>query len=194
MRMLAYALVAVPMILLSVDMLVSYRFYPQPETSTVTREVTGSDGSVTQVAEQVYTQVGQSQRRRDLIWGTVLAAGGTATLVWAFANLVRPRRLLVAETDGLALRVGKAREPAWRLQWADIAEVRSGVREGEAGSVPVLSLRLSQAEQIPLSPRGAIVDPPWVHLLAEEWDHPAHEVAAVLGGYLSDAGDWEAYG
>jgi hypothetical protein len=193
-RMLAYALIAVPMILLSVDMLVSYRFYPHPETTAVSREVTGSDGSAVQTEEQVYTQVGQSQRRRDVAWGTVLLAGGAVTLVWAFGNLIHPRRLLVAEVDGLTLKLGKAGEPSLRLQWEEIAELRSGVREGEAGPVPVLSLRLFHAEEVPLRPRGAIVDPPWIHLLAEEWDRPAHEVAALLDGYVEGAGDWESYG
>jgi hypothetical protein len=191
--MLAFALIAVPMILLSVDMLVSYRFYPHPETTAVTTEVTGVDGSAVQSHEDIYTQVGRSQRRRDVAWGTVLLAGGAVILVWAFGNLIHPRRLLVAEVDGLTLKLGKTGEPSLRLRWEEIAEVRSGVREGEAGPAPVLSLRLLGTEEMPLRPRGAIVDPPWIHLIAEEWDLPAHEVAALLEGYLEGAGDWETY-
>lgn len=193
-RLLGYALVAVPMILLAVDMLVAYKWYPFPETTTARGQVTAADGSVTEVSYQVYTDNGKAQRRRDLAWGSALAVGGLAAIGWAFSGLVAPRRLLSADDAGLALWLDGRRRPPQRLAWEEVAEVRSGLRGDEAGEVPVLSLRLHSPERVPLRPVGAAAEPPWLHLFAGEWDRPAHEVAAMIEGYVTGFRGWEAYG
>lgn len=193
-RLLGYALVAVPMILLAVDMLLSYRFYPHPETTQATRQVTAADGSVVEETVQVYTETGRAQRRRDVGWGLVLLGAGSASIVWAFVGLVAPRRLLAADAEGVSLWVDGRRRAPLRLAWEEIAEVRSGLRRDEAGEVPVLSLRLHSPDRVPRRPRGAAAEPPWLHLYAGEWDRPAHEVAALVEGYVTGFRHWEAYG
>ncbi len=193
-RLLGYALAAVPVVLLAVDMLVAYRFFPHPETTSVTRQVVAEDGSVVEVADTVYTQTGQAQRRRDLAWGGVLLGGGAATLVWAFVGLVTPRRLLAADGDGITLWLGGRRQLPLVLAWSEVAEVRSGLRRDEAGEVPVLSLCLHDPARVPLLPRGAAAEPPWLHLFAGEWDRPAREVSALVEGYVTGFRGWEAYG
>ena len=65
-RLLGYALVAVPMVLLALDMLFFYRYYPNPETTQGTRDVQVADGSVTQETLQVYTQTGLAQSHQVL--------------------------------------------------------------------------------------------------------------------------------
>ena len=151
-RLLGYALVAVPMILLAVDMLVAYRFFPFPETTTASSTVTADDGSTTEVTWQVYTDNGKAQRRRDLAWGSALGLGGLGVIGWACAGLVAPRRLLTADAEGLTLRLEGGACPPLRLAWEEIAEVRSGLRRDQAGEVPVLSLRLHSPEKVPLRP------------------------------------------
>jgi len=193
-RLLAYALVAVPLILLAVDMLVAHRFYPGPETTTARGEVTAADGSVTEVSYDVLTDNGKAQQRRDRAWGSALALGGVALLGWAFAGLVAPRRLLTADGEGLTTWLDGRRRPPLRLAWEDIAEVRSGLRQDEAGEVQVLSLRLHDPARVPHRPAGAAAEPPWLHLFAGEWDRPAHEVAAIFEGYVTGFRGWEAYG
>jgi hypothetical protein len=193
-RLLGYALVAVPMILLALDMLFFYHFYPHPETTQGTRQVQAADGSVTQETVQVYTETGLAQRRRDVGWGVMLLAGGSAVLVWALTELVVPRRLLVADKEGMSLWLDGRRRGPLRLGWGEIAEVRSGLRRDEAGDVPVLSLRLYSPERVPVRPRGGIGEPPWLHLFAGDWDRAAHEVAARVEGYVTGFRHWEAYG
>lgn len=193
-RLLAYALLAVPMILLAVDMLVAYRWFPFPETTTARSQVTASDGSTTDVTYLVYTDNGRAQRRRDVAWGTALGLGGLAAMGWAFAGLVSPRRLLAADTGGVTVWLGGRRRPPLRLAWGEIAEVRSGLRHEEAGEVPVLSLRLHSPDLVPRHPAGAVAEPPWLHLYAGEWDRPAHQVAALVEGYVTGFRGWETYG
>lgn len=193
-RLLGYALVAVPMILLAVDMLVAYRFFPFPETTTASSTITADDGSTTEVTWQVYTDNGKAQRRRDLAWGSALGLGGMGVIGWAFAGLVAPRRLLAADAEGLTLRLAGRRHPPLRLAWEEVAEVRSGRQRDQAGEVPVLSLRLRSPEKVPLRPAGALADPPWLHLFAGDWDRSAREVAARLEGYVTGFRGWESYG
>jgi len=193
-RLLGYALVAVPMILLAVDMLWSYHFYPRPETTQGTRQVTAADGSVVEETVQVYTDTGRAQRRRDVGWGVVLLAAGSASLVWAFVGVVVPRRLLAADTEGITLWLDGRRHAPVRLAWGEIAAVRSGLRTDEAGEVPVLSLLLHSPERVPPRPRGAVAEPPWLHLFASDWDRPAHLVSAQIEGYVTGFRGWEAYG
>ncbi|MFH1329851.1 MAG: hypothetical protein ABIJ48_04255 [Actinomycetota bacterium] len=193
-RLLGYAVVAVPMILLALDMLLTYKYFPHPETTTASSQAVAADGSTTDVTYQVYTDSGKAERRRDLAWGSALGLGGLAAIGWAFGGLVSPRRLLAADARGLSLWLDGRRRPPLRLAWEEIAEVRSGLRRDEAGEVPVLSLRLHDPEKVPLRPAGAAAEPPWLHFFAGEWDRPAHEVSALVEGYVTGFRGWEAYG
>ncbi|HSQ37121.1 MAG TPA: hypothetical protein VLS92_04425 [Acidimicrobiia bacterium] len=192
--LLGYVLVAVPMILLALDMLWAYEYYPRPETTQATRQVTAADGSVGEESVAVYTDTGRAQRRRDLGWGVVLLAAGSVLFAWAFVGVAAPRRLLAADYEGLTLWLEGRRHPPLRLAWQEIAEVRSGLRTDDAGEVPVLSLRLHSPERVPTHPRGAVAEPPWLHLFAGEWDPPAHEVAARVEGHVTGFRYLESYG
>jgi hypothetical protein len=192
--MFAFALIAVPMILLSVDMGVSYRFYPVPEKTTENVQITQEDGSVVEETRDKYTPVGWSQRKRDIAWALVLFGGGVVMLLWSLRNLIVPRRLLVADEDGLSIAVGPRRSPPLLLAWEDVAEIRSGIWDDDGGSVPVLSIRFRDPLLVPRRPRAAAVDTPWLHLFAEEWDQPAHQVATLLEARVGAQSGWEAYG
>lgn len=193
-RLLGLGLVAAAMLALSLDMLAVYRYYPRPETTQATRQVTAADGSTSEESVRVYTETGKAQRRRDLGWGSVFLVAGAAGLVWAAGGLVFPRRLLAADDSGLSLWLNGRRRAPLRLGWEEVAEARSGLRRDEGGEVPVLSLRLQSAEQVPDRPRGAVAEAPWLHLFAGEWDRPAHEVAALIEQFVSGSRYWEAYG
>ena len=193
-RMFAFALIAVPMILLAVDMGLSYRFYPFPETTTENVQITQEDGTVVDSTRDRYTPVGWSQRKRDIGWAIVLGLGGLVLLLWSLRNLIVPRRLLVADEDGLSIAIAARRHPPLRVAWEDVAEIRSGIWEDDGGPVPVLSIRFLDPLLMPLAPRAAAVDTPWLHLFAEEWDRPAHQVATLLEARVGAHGGWEAYG
>lgn len=180
-RLIAYAVLAVPAILLAVDMTISYRFIDHPETrDVVVGQTTDESGEQVDVTESVLTDAGRAQRRRDLLFGAVLFLGGAATLGWALRQLIRPTEFLRADDDDLMVRVDGLRRPARRLAWSDIAEIRSGVIEDDGVETAVLSLRLRDEELIPQTPSGAVAEPPWLHLLSDEWDTPAFQVAAQL--------------
>ena len=180
-RLLVYALLAVPAVLLAVDMTISYRWISPPETTdVVVGQTTDESGELVDITKGVLTDSGRAERRRDLLLGAGLFIGGAAAIVWALKELSRPTRFLIADDEGLLVRVDGLRQPPRRFGWSDIAEVRSGLIEDDGIDVPVLSIRLVDVEQVPRLPAGGYSDPPWLHLYSDEWDQPAHQVAALL--------------
>jgi hypothetical protein len=174
-------LLAVPAVLLAVDMTISYRWISPPETTdVVVGQTTDESGELVDITKDVLTDTGRSERRRDLLFGAGLFVGGAAAIGWALKELGRPTHFLLADDDGLLVRVDGLRQPPRRFGWSDIAEVRSGIVEDDGIDAPVLSIRLVDVEQVPHLPAGGYSEPPWLHLYSDEWDQPAHQVAALL--------------
>jgi hypothetical protein len=180
-RLLAYAAFAVPAILLAVDMMVSYRWFPEPDfTESVVGTTINENGEQIDVVSRSLTQEGKAQRRRDMVFGSALLVGGAAAMLWGLKELVRPTVLLEADDEGISVRVDGPGKPARLFPWDDVVEVRSGLLDSEGSPISVLSIRLRDMGLMPADPSGAEPDPPWIHLYAEEWDRPAHLVAPLL--------------
>jgi len=182
MRLLAYAALAVPAILLAVDMLFwSYRFVPEPDTYDVVVGSTVDElGQPVDVVQKRLTADGEAQRRRDLFFGVSLMIGGAAAMGWGLKELVSPTVLLRADDDGISVRLDGPNNPSRLFPWEEVVEVRSGVVDSEGAPISALSIRLRDPAMIPADPAGAEPDPPWIHVFADEWDRPAHMVAALL--------------
>lgn len=180
-RMLGYAALAVPAILLSVDMLIAHRWYPEPDA---TNQVVGStldvDGNGVDITVRQLTADGRSQQRRDRLLGAALLAGGVAAMAWSLNELVRPTVVVRADDEGLSVRVDGPGRPPRLFPWEDVVEVRSGLRDDDGTELPVLSLHLADPDMVPGNPAGGEADPPWLHLFADDWEVPAHQVAPVL--------------
>ncbi|HLA67410.1 MAG TPA: hypothetical protein VJP05_08020 [Acidimicrobiia bacterium] len=181
MRMLGYAALAVPAILLSVDMLFAHRWFPGPDATT---QVVGSTvdeaGSIVDVTVEQLTVDGRAQHRRDVVVGYALLLGGIAAMGWSLKELVRPTVILRADRDGLSLRVDGPGHPPRLFPWEDVLEVRSSVLDDDGDPIAVLSVHLADRDLVPVDPAGGTADPPWLHLFADEWDTPAHQVAPLL--------------
>jgi len=180
-RLLTFALLAVPAVLLAVDMTVSYRWIRAPETTpVVVGQTTGESGELEDVTNDVLTDIGRSERRRDILFGAGLFVGGVVAMGWAVKELARPTQFLEADENGLLLRVDGVKQPPRRFEWLGISEVRSAVVEDDGIDVPVFSIRFHDVADVPHLPAGGVAEPPWLHIYADEWDTPAHQVAAQL--------------
>ena len=194
MRALGFALLAAPMILLAVDMAFAQRWFPAPETTqVVVARTTDAAGNTVDVTEEQLTNDGRAQRRRDLMWSGALFAGGALAAGFSLRELFFPRRVIAADERGLAVRIFGARKEPVRYSWVEIERIRSGVIEDEGGPVEVLSLRLADPVLLPERPAGAYVDPPWLHIVADDWDRPPHLIAPILEGWISGFGRAEQY-
>lgn len=184
-RPVAYVLVAIPMVLLAVDMMAAHKWFPAPDTTQVSTERVIDDGSTVGTTVTQLTADGRAQHRREIVWGSALLVGGVAAAAWGLKDLLFPRRVLTIDPDYLALRVGSRVSMERLYRWDEVADVRSGVLEDEAGKVPVLSLCFVDQTLLPPDPWGAVVDPPWLHLYANEWDRQAHEVAPMIEAHIA---------
>jgi len=184
-RPVVYALFAIPMVILAVDMMVAHRWFPEPDTTEVSAVKTMEDGSTVDTTIKQLTMDGKAQQRREIVWGIGLLIAGAAAATWGLKDLMFPRRVVTTDADFLTLRVGSRVSMVLRYAWSDVAEVRSGVLEDEAGPSPVLSLRFIDDSLVPPDPWGAVAEPPWLHLYAIEWDRQAHEVAPIIEGHIS---------
>ncbi len=185
-RALALALLAVPMLLLAVDMTWSHRWFPEPDsTEQVVSQSTDASGSTIEERQTVLTRDGEKQRNRDIAWSIVLGFCGIGAATVSLRDLLLSRRLLTAGPDGFEARLFGARKPPIRFTWNEIAEIRSGILDDEGGSVDVLSIRFVDPGLLPARPAAAVVEPPWLHLLADGWDTPPHLIVPQLEGWVT---------
>lgn len=180
-RLYAFAALAIPAIFVAVDLTRTHHFAPEPDrTSVVVGQTTNENGETVDVTQMVLTDVGETEQRRDLFFAVALLVGGLGALGWAAKELVSPAHLLVADEEGLLLRVDGPGRPPRRFPWQGIVEIRSALLDDDGEEIPVLSIRLLDIEDVPYLPAGARAEPPWIHVFADEWDVPAHQIAPFL--------------
>jgi hypothetical protein len=180
-RLLAHVLLAIPAVLLAVDMTMSYRFISPPDSfQTVVGSTVNESGVVVDVTSTAFSNQGRAEARRDRLFAVVLITGGVMSIGWAMRDLVRPRLLMRGDQDGLALRVDGPGMPMRVFPWEEIAEVRSGLIDEDGEILPVLSLRLHDPSRVPTEPASAVSDPPWLHVVTDDWLPAAHIVVPVL--------------
>ena len=143
-------------------------------------QTTNENGDTIDITEERLTDVGRTEQRRDVFFGVALLVGGVAALGWAVKELFVPVPFLVADDDGLLIRVDGPGNPPRRFRWEGIVEIRSSLLDDDGEEIPVLSIRLLDIEEVPYLPAGARAEPPWIHVYADEWDAPAHQIAPFL--------------
>jgi hypothetical protein len=183
-RVILLAVLSVPAVLLAVDMSLTHRLFPAPETTDVVVGTTiNTSGETVDVIEARLTEAGRHEQNRDRFFAALLGGAGAVTLGWAMYAAVRPVRYLTADVDGLAVRIGRPSHPMVRIPWSDIDAVRSGLADDEGSEVQVVSIRFVDPVLVPEDPVGATVDPPWLHIYADDWEVPPHRVAPVLDAH-----------
>lgn len=194
-RLWGFAALAIPAIFVAIDLTQTHHFAPEPDMTTiVVGQTTNDNGETADVTDSVLTDVGRTEQRRDVFFGVTLLVGGLATLGWAGKELFAPAPFLVADGEGLLVRVDGPGNPPRRFRWDGIVEVRSSLLDDDGEEIPVLSIRLLDLEEVPYLPAGAKAEPPWLHVYADEWEVPAHQIAPFLDQRAArprPAGDYE---
>ena len=168
----------------AVDMAITHRFFPAPETNDVVVGTTvNQNGETVDVIEDRLTEAGRHEQNRDRFFAVLLGGAGVATLGWALHAAARPVRYLTADPEGIAVRIGRPGHPMVRIPWSDVDAVRSGLADDEGAEVQVMSIRFVDPSLVPDDPVGATVDPPWLHVFADDWEVPPHRVATVLDAH-----------
>lgn len=177
-RLLGFAIVAMLLMLLALEMTVTRRWYPEPELTEARGVQIAPDGSEVTITTMVRSQKGSAELRRDVILGTLMGAAGLALIVFVLRDLVKPEVFVTADENGLAFPSGDG--SLFAVSWNDIREVRSAVHQGDFGTDPVLLITVDESIELPERLRNGIVDGSTVLLHGSAWEVPPWEVAARL--------------
>ncbi|MFO7548149.1 MAG: hypothetical protein R6X29_04660 [Acidimicrobiia bacterium] len=116
---------------------------------------------------------------RDMIWAAGLGLLGLALVLWGLRELIAPTPVLVADGDGLAVRLGNPFGPGQvRLAWEDVDDLGASTVDDDGEQVPVLWVRVFDRSRLPENPWGARwLDERTLAMYASDWERPPAEVA-----------------
>lgn len=123
------------------------------------------------------TSKGQTERRTDLVWGTLFVVVGGALVVVGLGGLMAARPVVELHDESLRLRVAG---PLATLDvpWEDIVSVRSGRDYGDQGRIPtpVLEVEVEDRTKYPAGLWGAVWRGNTLHVDADGWETTVEDV------------------
>jgi hypothetical protein len=118
---------------------------------------------------------------RDYIWAVALIVFGIVIAGYGIAELINPRPVLRADTDGLLLRLGHPLASASSVPWVDVVDIGSEDLDDEGDVVPVFWLKVADATRLPSRPWGARwLEPNTLAVLASDWERAPAAVVIEL--------------
>lgn len=166
-KMWLLAMAAIPLLILSIDVLTNRR---------ITDWLRGL------VFPATDTQLFEP---RDVIWAVAMLIFALALVGWGLKELFVPTKVLECRPDGLVLRL---RGP-WRgpdlIAWGRVLAVSAGRVIDEGDRLPLVRLRLADRNGLPEHPWGARwVEPRVLGVLAEDWAVPVDVVVESIRSHL----------
>jgi len=174
-RMWLLAIGAIPLLIISIDVLTNRRI-----TNWLREIVFRPDDT------QIYEP-------RDVIYAWAMLLFASVLIVWGLKELFFPTKVVECRDDGLAVRLrGPFRKPDL-IQWANIVDVAGGEIEDEGDVLSLLNIRVSGRAGLPDHPWGARwVEDRVLGLLAQDWSQDPVDVAGGIGDYAVEAARREA--
>ncbi len=127
--------------------------------------------------EDVLTQKGQTERRTDLVWGTLFVVVGGALLVTGIGGYVTRRSVVEFHDDALRLRVAGPLA-TMDIPWSDVVSMRSGRDYGDDGRIPtpILMINVEDRSKYPDGLWGAVWDGNTLQVDADGWETTVEDV------------------
>lgn len=154
------ALAGVPMIVLGVDVLFRRRL-------------------ISAISSVVFTANDpQLLEPRDVIWAVVLLVLGLLLTIFGLKELVSPRPVVMADSDGLHLHLGHLFAGPTTVPWDEIDDVGAEDLNDDGDVVPVMWVRVDNPLRLPRHPWGARwLDDSTLAILASDWERDPAWVA-----------------
>lgn len=157
------ALLGIPFVLLGLDVLTQRRFIDV-------------FGSLIYGSEQIPTF-----EPRDKIFALISVIAGLILVLWGLRDLIVPRKLIVADEDGIRLVLQGPFHKAERIPWSEIDGIHWEMVNEDGQMLPALFIHFTDPSLLPEDPWSAR----WVgsHTLmieASGWARPVEGVAADL--------------
>ena len=124
------------------------------------------------------TSKGQTERRTDLVWGTLFTVAGAALVGVGAGGMLTGRSIVELNDAGVSLRVAGPMSYL-EIPWDDIVAVRSGRDHGDDGRIPIpqLLIELRDRTRYPDALWGAIWDEDTLRIDADGWETTPEDIA-----------------
>jgi hypothetical protein len=140
------------------------------------------------------TSKGQTERRTDLVWGTLFVVAGAGLVVVGLGGFVAGRPVVAFDDAALRLRVAGPNKML-DIPWDEIISVRAGRDYDDGGRVPVpiLLVEVADSSMFPSDLWGAVWDDNTLQVDADGWEVPVDDVVirAELAMGRSQEGHYE---
>ena len=169
-KMWLLAIGAIPLLVISIDVLVNRRIADWLRELVFLPEDT-----------QIYES-------RDVIWAWAMLLFAGILIFWGLKELFLPTKVIECRDKGLAVKVRGPLRPHDVIPWGNIVDLTAGEIEDEGDLLPLLSIQLINRLDLPDHPWGAR----WVEnrvlgVLAQDWSQSPEEVAQQVSDYAVDA-------
>ena len=174
-KMWLLAIGAIPLLVISLDVLVNRRI------ANWLREL---------VFRPEDTQIYES---RDVIWAWVMLLFAGTLILWGLKELFFPTKVIECREKGLAVKLrGPFRSPNV-IAWSNIVDIGAGEIEDEGDVLPLLSIQLFGRLDLPDHPWGARwVESRVLGVLAQDWSESPEGVAKRVSEFAVSAARREA--
>ncbi|MCH8983189.1 MAG: hypothetical protein IH943_03685 [Acidobacteria bacterium] len=169
-RMWLLAIGAIPLLIISIDVLTNRRI-----TNWLREIVFRPDD--TQIFEP-----------RDVIYAWAMLLFASVLILWGLKELFFPTKVVECRDDGLAVRLrGPFRKPDL-IRWSNVVDVAGGEIEDEGDVLSLLNIKVLGRAGLPDHPWGARwVEDRVLGLLSQDWSQDPVEVAVGIGDYAVEA-------
>ncbi len=125
----------------------------------------------------VLTSKGQTERRTDMVWGSLFIAVGSSLIVVGFGGLLTSRPMVQLNDDAIRLRVAGPMSML-DVAWEDIVSVRSARDYDDDGRIPipVFMLEVDDSGKYPDGLWGAVWDGNVLQVDADGWEAAVEDV------------------
>lgn len=166
-RMWLLAMAAIPLLVVSLDILTSRRI-----TNWLREMIFTPDNT------QIYEP-------RDVIWAWAMVLFAGFLVLWGLRELFNPTKVIESTGEGVWVSVGGPFRRPDLVPWDEITAIRAGQLEDEDDSkAQVLIIAVNDPARLPDNPWGARwIAPGQLAILAEDWGQEADVVAHRLGDH-----------
>ena len=123
------------------------------------------------------TSKGRTERRTDLVWGTLFTAAGAALVVVGAGGMVTARSVIELKEDAVRLRVAGPMS-YMDIPWSEIRTIRSGRDYGDDGRIPtpVLLIEVEDRARYPDGLWGAMWRGNTLQIDTDGWDTTVEDI------------------
>jgi hypothetical protein len=117
---------------------------------------------------------------RETVWAIALLVVGLVVTAWGLKELLAPTKVVVADKDGLSVKIRGPFRPPLHLPWSDVDDLGSATVEDDGEQLPVMWIRVSESVEVPSDGWGARpIDDRTMAVMALDWE--VTHVVAVDG-------------